>query len=95
MDHFFLSIAIQLLDLVQLTAGFLLVVALCFGEKGARRFWSKFMLVVFTFQCLFVILFHEGWSLKVFAGVMLMLSFVALIVAKRRNAGLLNPGVSS
>ena len=73
------------LDLVQISAGFLLVMALVFGEKSGRPFWTNCMHVVFTLQCLMMIVFREGALPKVFAALMLLASVIIRVVHARRT----------
>ena len=73
------------LDFVQISAGFLLVMALVFGEKTRRRFWTNLMHVVFALQCLMIIVFREGALPKLFAALMLLATVIVRLVHTRRT----------
>ena len=85
MQSLFSNLGIAPLDFVQISAGFLLVMALVFGDKSPRRLWTNFMHVVFAFQCLLLILFGEGLTAKLFAGLMLFSTVIIRLILARRN----------
>jgi hypothetical protein len=85
MQTLFSNLGIAPLDFVQISASFLLVMALVFGDKSARRFWTNFMHVVFAFQCLLLILFAEGLTPKLFAGLMLFSTLIIRLIHARRT----------
>ena len=73
------------LDFVQISAGFLLLMAGVFGEKSGRRFWTNLMHVVLALQCVIVIVVREGALPKLFAGLMLLATVVIRLVHTRRT----------
>lgn len=79
---------IPFLDFIQLTAEFLLLIALFWGLKNKKHFWSNFLLAVFALQCLLFILFREDSRARLFAGLMLLLSFAARALLKAKNTKL-------
>jgi hypothetical protein len=85
MDTLLSNTEIPLLDFIQLGAEFLLLIALFWGLKTKRRFWLNLMLAVFGLQCLLFILFRENHGVKLFAGLMLILSFAARALTKRKG----------
>lgn len=85
MQTLFSNLGIAALDFVQISAGFLLVMALVFGDKSPTRFWTNFMHVVFAFQCLLLILFGEGLTAKLFAGLMLFSTVIIRLIHTRRT----------
>ena len=86
MDSFFSEIGIPASDFIQLSTGFLLTMLVFFGVKDQKYLWLKyFLLVVFALQCLFIIVFHDGLRVKLFASFMLMSALLvgAMIKMKR------------
>lgn len=82
------------LDFVQIAAGFLLLMALVFGEKSAHRFWTNLMHVVFALQCLLIIVFRAGALPKLVAGLMLLATIIIRLVLVRRTHAI-SKGLSS
>ena len=79
------------LDFVQISAGFLLLMAGVFGEKSGRRFWTNLMHVVLALQCVIVIVVREGALPKLFAGLMLLASLIVRVVHARSKQTLNSP----
>jgi hypothetical protein len=73
------------LDVVQISAGFLLVTALVLGDKTGRRFLTNFMHTVFALQCVLVIVFRDGAWPKLFAALMLLATLIIRVVHSRRT----------
>lgn len=73
------------IDYVQISAGFLLVMALVIGDKTRRRFLTNIMHAVFALQCVLVMLSRDGALPKLFAGLMLFASFIVRVVHSRRT----------
>lgn len=86
MDNSLLQTGIQASDFIQISAAFILVMIVFFGAKAKRYSWLNwFLLAVFTFQCLFVILFRERLNAKLFAGLMLTSALIVEAVVTRRK----------
>ena len=85
MQSLFSNLGIAPLDFVQIAAGFLLVMALVFGDKSRRRFWTNLMHGVFAFQCLLLIVFRDDLTPKFFAGLMLLSTLIIRIILARRT----------
>ena len=81
----FSNLGIAPLDFVQIVAGFLLVMALVFGDRSRRRFLTNFMHVVFAFQCLLIIVFRDGLTPKLFAGLMVFSTVIIRFILARRT----------
>ncbi len=85
MDKLFLETGIRAVDFLQVSALFLLTMLCFFGAKQ-KKILNKMLLLVFAIQCVFIILFHDGLRVKLFAGAMLLSTLtVEFLVAKKRN----------
>ena len=85
MQSLFSKLGIAPLDFLQISASFLLVMALLFSEKSRRYFLTNFMHVVFAVQCLLIIIFREGLTPKLFAALMLFSTLIIRIGLARRT----------
>lgn len=87
MSSFFLGVGIQPLDFIQISTMFVLTMAVFFGVKDEKHFWLNYLLVLtFALQCIFMVLFHDGLTVKLFAVLMLIsLLTVEVVVTKRRK----------
>jgi hypothetical protein len=81
----FSNLGIAPLDFVQISASFLLVLALVFNHTTRRHLLTNFMHVVFAFQCLLIIIFREDLTPKFFAALMLFSTVIIRIVLARRT----------
>ena len=85
MQTIFPSLGITPLDFLQIAAGFLLVLALVLSDATRRHFLANFMHGVFALQCLLIIIFREGVTPKLFAGLMLFSTVIIRLVLARRT----------
>jgi hypothetical protein len=86
MESFFSEIGIPVWDFVQVSATFILAMLIFFGVKSRRHLWLRyFMLAVFAAECLFVIGFHEGLRVKLFAALMLTSALVVIVATTQGN----------
>ncbi len=87
MDSFFPEIGTCTLDVVQISTGFILTMLIFFGVKDKRHFWlNYFLLLTFAVQCVFIALFHDGLTVKLFAALMLISTLtVEVVVTTRRK----------
>lgn len=86
MDSFFSELGIPASDFIQLSTGFLLTMLVFFGVKDKKYQWLKyFLLVLFSLQCLFIIVFHDGLRVKLFATLMLMSALIVGVVINMKR----------
>jgi len=85
MEGFLLEIGIRALDFVQISAGFILTMLVFFSATAKKHVWLNYVLVVtFTLQCIFFILFHEG-NVRFFAALMLLSTLIVECVVTLRR----------
>jgi hypothetical protein len=85
MQSLFSNLGIAPLDFVQISASFLLVMALVFNHTTRRHFLTNFMHGLFAFQCLLMFIFREGLTPKFFAALMLLSTVIIRLILARRN----------
>jgi len=86
----FSEIGINVWDFIQISAVFILTMLLFFGIRNKKYFWlHTFSLLLLVLQCMLVILFRDGLSIKIFAGLMLMTTLIVeAVVNRQRNLGI-------
>jgi hypothetical protein len=86
----FSNFGIAPLDFIQISASFLLVMALVFNHTTRRHLLTNFMHVVFAFQCLLIIIFREDLTPKFFAAIMLFSTVIIRVILARRTTEVTN-----
>ncbi len=57
-----------------------------FGVKDKKYSWlNYFLLITFSVQCLFFVLFHDGLNVKLFAALMLISTLALEVVVGRKR----------
>ena len=85
MFNFSSEFGIRAIDFVQLCAGFILTM-LCFFAARDKKHLNMFLLLLFTVQCGFLIVFHEGLLVKLFAALLLLSTLIIeFAMPKKRN----------
>lgn len=87
MSSFFSEVGIRPWDFIQISTMFVLTMAVFFGVKDKKHFWLNYVLVLtLALQCIFMVLFHSGLTVKLFALLMLTSAVtVELIVNRKRK----------
>jgi hypothetical protein len=86
LGNYFQELGIQPADFIQISASFVLTMLVFFGLKERKHLWLKcFLLATFALQCIFMILFHAGLNVKLFAGLMLFSAVTVVAVSSRKN----------
>jgi hypothetical protein len=84
MDNLFPELGIPW-NFLQLSTGFLLTMVVALGVRGKKYLrFSYFALVTFVLQSLFIILFHGGLQIKLFAALLLALALTIEAVLIRK-----------
>jgi hypothetical protein len=86
MESVFSEIGIPALDFIQISAVFLLTMLNFFALRDKKHRWVKYgSLLVFILQCIFIILFRDGLTVKFFAALMLISVLIVQAILTRRG----------
>jgi uncharacterized membrane protein YhfC len=86
MNSFFSETGTPAWDFIQISTTFLLTMLVFFGVKNRRYLWLRyFLLVMFALDCLFVVAFHDGLTVKFFAALMLTSTLVVAIAQRGKT----------
>lgn len=90
MNKFLAELGIPAVGFIQISAVFLLTMLVFFSVKNKKYFWlNYFLLATFALQSIFIVLFHDGLRVKVFAALMLIsVLAVATITTGEGNSAL-------
>jgi hypothetical protein len=81
-----MELGIQPTDFIQISASFVLTMLVFFGLKERKHIWlNRFLLATFALQCIFMILFHAGLNVKLFAGLMLISVVTVVSLSALKN----------
>jgi hypothetical protein len=81
-----MELGIQPMDFIQISASYVLTMLVFFGLRERKHLWLHcFLLATFALQCIFMILFHAGLNVKLFAGLMLLSAVTIVSVSSRKN----------
>ena len=84
--QFFSEIGISALDVVEISASFVLTMLIFFGIKDKKYRWLNYSsLGTFVLLCILFILFRNGLNVKLFAALMLMSTLIVEAVVTRRR----------
>jgi uncharacterized membrane protein YozB (DUF420 family) len=86
MDGSFSEIGEPFWNYIQISTTFILTMLAFFAVKNRKYLWLRpFMLVMFTIECLFTVVFHEGLRLKLFAVLMLTSTMIVAITQRGKR----------
>jgi hypothetical protein len=87
MSNVFSETGISALDFIQVSALFLLTMLFFFGLRNKKHFWlHTFSLLLLVLQCVLLILFRAGLTIKIFAALMLLTTLIVETVTKKRKS---------
>ena len=80
------DIEIRALDFIGISASFVLTMVVFFGIKRRSHMWLiYFLTATFVLQCIFIIVFRDGITLRLFATLMLVSTVIVEVVVTRRR----------
>ena len=86
MNSLFSEIEIRALDFIGISAAFVLIMVVFFGIKKRTHTWLVYFLsATFVLQCIFIIVFRDGITLRLFATLMLVSTVIVEVVVTRKR----------
>ena len=80
------DIEIHALDFIGISAAFVLTMVVFFGIKKRSHKWlTYFLTATFVLQCIFMMVFRDGITVRLFATLMLISIVIVEVVVTRRR----------
>jgi hypothetical protein len=84
LDGFFVEVGVSAVDFVEISTGFILVMAVFFGAEKKYAWLNYFLLITFGLLCITFVLFHDG-NVRFFAALMLFSTLIVDGVVTRKR----------